>query len=187
MSFPCVSSTYLPRTCPVLMLLSHALQRSNCLILLFLWRLLLRSSLALSLCGFCFFDVNLGLNLSLVLEGFLCKFCCTFAAKAFRCSARFLDTASCSQDSHRFLFAMHCFLSSPENEWIASCLECTPFLSENNLVETPCFLGFVLHNLSSVCLLNLVVLGLSLKNHHNILLCRGGYSRDEWRGQTWSP
>ena len=57
------------------MLLSHALQRSICLILLFLWRLLLRSSLALSLCGFCFFDVNLGLNLSLVLEGFLCKFC----------------------------------------------------------------------------------------------------------------
>ena len=116
MSFPCVSSTYLPRTCPVLMLLSHALQRSICLILLFLWRLLLRSSLALSLCGFCFFDVNLGLNLSLVLEGFLCKFCCTFAAKAFRCSARFLDTASCSQDSHRSLFAMHCFLSSPDNE-----------------------------------------------------------------------
>ena len=35
MSFPCVSSTYLPRTCPVLLLLNHALQRSNCLILLF--------------------------------------------------------------------------------------------------------------------------------------------------------
>ena len=56
MSFPCVSSTYLPRTCPVLLLLSHALQRSNCLILLFLLWL----SLALSLCSFCFFDVDLG-------------------------------------------------------------------------------------------------------------------------------
>ena len=52
------------------------------------------------------------------------------------------------------------------------------------LVETPCFLGFVLHDLSSVCLLNLVVLGLSLKNHHNILLCRGGFSQDEWKSQT---
>ena len=52
------------------------------------------------------------------------------------------------------------------------------------LVETPCFLGFVLHNLSFVCLLNLVVLGLSLKNHHNILLCRGGFSQDEWKSQT---
>ena len=35
-SFPCVPSTYLPRTCPVLLLLNHALQRSICLILLFL-------------------------------------------------------------------------------------------------------------------------------------------------------
>ena len=52
------------------------------------------------------------------------------------------------------------------------------------LVETPCFLGSVLHSLSFVCLLNLVVLGLSLKNHHNILLCHGGFSQDEWRGQT---
>ena len=32
----CVSSTYLPRTCPVLLLLNHALQCSICLMLLFL-------------------------------------------------------------------------------------------------------------------------------------------------------
>ena len=111
-----------------------------------------------------------------------------------RKSASFNQAISASPrallSAHVSGLAMHSFLSSLQYERMASCSGYTSSLSEGNSVTVWSWLSasLVLYSTPSSFfrrLINLVFLGLSLKGHGSILLCRAGFCRKKSDVPQW--